>query len=226
MLDYGRAALWHQVCSLSLWIGFLARARRKSSFGTTGFHLFSLSCLLLQAETVRSDLQSNVKWLGWKSAPPSPKSWFSREKVGLSPPGRKRVQPQVEQFLGVLFASEGRMECGINSGSSNAAVVLVCCVEEGVEPKGEALDLMGHYWSPNSQIEVAEVSFLHSMVRHSVKDGMRSSVTSEELRVELVLIQIKRSQLRWSVLEASWMPPQGGVSGMSHCPRWRDYVYL
>lgn len=39
------------------------------------------------------------------------------------------------------------MECGINSGSSNAAVVLVCCVEEeeGAEPKGGALDLMGHY---------------------------------------------------------------------------------
>lgn len=65
-------------------------------------------------------------------------------------------QPQVEEFmyLGVLFTSEGSMEHEIDcSGSSNVVYVPVCCVEEGADPKGEALDLLvnlhfyTHLWS-------------------------------------------------------------------------------
>ncbi len=56
--------------------------------------------------------------------------------------------PQVEEFkyLGVLLASEGRMEHEIERWIGAAEMlynrnVPVCCGKEGAEPKGEALDL-------------------------------------------------------------------------------------
>ena len=48
-----------------------------------------------------------------------------------------------------------------------------------------------------SRIQVAEMDFLYRVAGHSLRNGVRSSVTREELGVELLLLHIERSQLRW-----------------------------
>ena len=61
-----------------------------------------------------------------------------------------------------------------------------------------------------SQIQEAEMRFLRRAAGRSLRDGVRSC----ELGVELLLLHIKRSQLKW--LEHLFrMPPSGGVPGMS-----------
>ncbi len=86
--------------------------------------------------------------------------------------------------------------------------VPVCRSEEGEELQGEALDLpvnlrsYGHeLWvmteRTRSQIQAAKMSFLRRVAGCSLRDSMRSSVTREDLRVEPLLLDIERSQLRW-----------------------------
>ncbi|KAK3517424.1 hypothetical protein QTP70_009918 [Hemibagrus guttatus] len=80
---------------------------------------------------------------------------LDRKKVACTLQVGGEVLPQVEEFkyLWVLFTSEGRMDCGLCSDSSNAVYVPVCCGEEGAEPEDEALDLpvnlrsYSHLWS-------------------------------------------------------------------------------
>ncbi len=48
-----------------------------------------------------------------------------------------------------------------------------------------------------SRIQAAEMSFIRRVARRSLRDRVRSSVTREELRVEPLLLDIERSQLRW-----------------------------
>ena len=48
-----------------------------------------------------------------------------------------------------------------------------------------------------STAKSAEMSFLHRVVGRCLRDRVRSSVTQEELGVELLLLHIERSQLRW-----------------------------
>ncbi len=48
-----------------------------------------------------------------------------------------------------------------------------------------------------SRIQAAEMSFLRRVAGCSLRDSMRSSVTREDLRVEPLLLDIERSQLRW-----------------------------
>ncbi len=62
-----------------------------------------------------------------------------------------------------------------------------------------------------SRIQAAEISFLRRVARRSLRDRVRSSVTREELRVEQLLLDIARSQLRW-VRHLFRMPP-GGLPG-------------
>ncbi len=48
-----------------------------------------------------------------------------------------------------------------------------------------------------SRIRAAEISFLHRVAGRFLRDRVRSSITQEELRVEPLLLDIERSQLRW-----------------------------
>lgn len=59
------------------------------------------------------------------------------------------------------------------------------------------------------------MGFLYRMAGHSLRDKARSSVTWEELRVELLLLDIERRQAR-RLGYLYWMPPWVGVLGMPH----------
>lgn len=48
-----------------------------------------------------------------------------------------------------------------------------------------------------SQIQLAEMSFLHRVTGLTLRDRVRSSDIRRELGVQLLLICVKRSQLRW-----------------------------
>ncbi|KAK3514114.1 hypothetical protein QTP70_005118 [Hemibagrus guttatus] len=125
---------------------------------------------------------------------------------------------QVEEFkyLGVLFMSEGRMDCEIDRWIGAAAAVLpaMCwsvVVKKELSRKAKLLIYQSIYvptltyghelWVMHerirSRIQAAEMSFLHRVVGHSLRDRVRSSVTREELRVESLLLHIERGQLRW-----------------------------
>ncbi|KAK3518448.1 hypothetical protein QTP70_000651 [Hemibagrus guttatus] len=86
-----------------------------------------------------------------------------------------------------------------------------------------------------SRIQAAEMSFLCRVAGHSLRDRVRSSVTREELGVELLLLHIERGQLR--LLGHLFRMPPGHLPGevFGACPmgkrprgrprtRWRDYV--
>lgn len=45
--------------------------------------------------------------------------------------------------------------------------------------------------------QAAEISFFRRVVRRSLRDRVRSSVTREELGVELLLLYVKSCQVRW-----------------------------
>ncbi len=55
------------------------------------------------------------------------------------------------------------------------------------------------------------MSFLHRVAWRSLRDRVRSSVTREELRVEPLLLDIERSQLRW--LGHLFQMPPGHLPG-------------
>ncbi|KAK3510350.1 hypothetical protein QTP70_004939 [Hemibagrus guttatus] len=86
-----------------------------------------------------------------------------------------------------------------------------------------------------SQIQAAEMSFLRRVVGRSLRNRVRSSVTQEELGVELLLLHIKRGQLRW--LRHLFRMPLGCLPGevFQASPTvkrpqgrfrtcWRDYI--
>ncbi len=72
-----------------------------------------------------------------------------------------------------------------------------------------------------SRIQAAEMSFLRRVAGRSLRDRVRSSVTREELRVEQLLLDIKRSQLRW--LGHLFRMPPGCLPGevFQVCPTGR-----
>ncbi len=57
-----------------------------------------------------------------------------------------------------------------------------------------------------SWIQAAELSIFHRVAGCSHRDRVRSSVTQEDLGVELLLLHIERSQLRW-LGHLYWIPP-------------------
>ncbi len=125
--------------------------------------------------------------------------------------------PQVEEFkyLGVLFMSEGRMEREIDRRSGAASAVMrlmVCRGEEGAELQGKALDLpvnlrsYSHLWlwavGHDRKDKIPDTGGRNELSPQGgwalpLRDRVRSSVTWEELRIEPLVLDTERSQLRW-----------------------------
>ncbi|TWW63116.1 hypothetical protein D4764_03G0001240 [Takifugu flavidus] len=172
---------------------------------------------------------------------------------------RKKVECLLrvkEEFkhLGVLFTSEGRMEREINRWIS-AAPAVMRTLHQSVEVKRELsrkakLSIYRSIFVPTltfghelwvmtertrSRVQAAEMSFLRRVAGPSLRDRVRSSAIREELGVELLLLRVERSQMRWLGNQVR-MPP-GRLPGevFRACPsgrrplgrprtRWRDYV--
>uniref|UniRef100_A0A8C6KY55 Reverse transcriptase domain-containing protein n=1 Tax=Nothobranchius furzeri TaxID=105023 RepID=A0A8C6KY55_NOTFU len=169
---------------------------------------------------------------------------------------RDEVLPQVEEFkyLGVLFISEGKLEREIDSRIGAASAVMRALYRSVVVKRElsqkEKLSIYRSIYVPTltyghelwvvtertrSQIEAAEISFLHRVAGLSLRDRVRSSVIREGLGVDPLLLHIKRRQLRW-IWHLVRMPP-GRLPGevfqsrpTGRRPkgrprtRWRDYV--
>ncbi|GAA6111505.1 uncharacterized protein LOC111191400, partial [Tachysurus ichikawai] len=181
---------------------------------------------------------------------------LSRKRVACPLQDSGELLPQVEEFkyLGVLFTSEGRMEREINRRIGVSSAVMRSIYRSAVVKRKLScktkLSIYQSIYVPTltyghelwvmtertrSRIQAAEMSFLHRVAGRSLRDKVRSSVTREELRVEPLLLHIKRSQLRW--LGHLFRIPLGRHSGevFRACPtgrrlrgrprtRWRDYV--
>ena len=84
-----------------------------------------------------------------------------------------------------------------------------------------------------SQVQAAEISFLHRVAGLSLRERVRSSVIREELGVDPLLLCVARSQARW-LGHLVRMPPgrlpgevfRAHPTGRRGRPRtrWRDYV--
>ncbi|KAK3513103.1 hypothetical protein QTP70_001397 [Hemibagrus guttatus] len=182
---------------------------------------------------------------------------LDRKKVACTLQVGGEVLPQVEEFkyLGVLFTSEGRMDCEIDRRIGAAAAVMRAMyrsvvVKKELSRKAKLLIYQSIYtptltyghevWvmteRVRSQIQVAKMSFLRRVAGCSLRDRVRSSVTREELGVQPLLLHIERGQLRW--LGHLFRMPPGRLPGevFRACPtgkrprgrprtRWRDYVF-
>ncbi|KAK3538466.1 hypothetical protein QTP86_003694 [Hemibagrus guttatus] len=181
---------------------------------------------------------------------------LDRKKVACTPQVGGEFLPQVEEFkyLGVLFMSEGRMDREIDRWIGAAAAVMrpmyrSVVVKKELSRKAKFSIYQSIYcptltyghelWVMTkrirSRIQAAEMSFLRRVARRSLRDRVRSSVTREELGVELLLLHNERGQLRW--LGHLFRMPRGCLLGevFRACPtgkrprgrprtRWRDYV--
>ncbi|KAK3544065.1 hypothetical protein QTP86_000871 [Hemibagrus guttatus] len=182
---------------------------------------------------------------------------LDRKKVACTLQVGEEVLPQVEEFkyLGVLFTSEGRMDREIDRRIGAAAAVMrsmyrSVVVKKELSQKAKLLIYQSIYaptltyghelWvmteRVRSRIQAAEMSFLRRVAGRSLRDRVRSSVTREELGVELLLLHIERGQLGW--LGHLFRMPPGRLPGevFRACPtgkrprgrprtRWRDYVF-
>ena len=131
---------------------------------------------------------------------------------------REDVLPQVEEFkyLGVSFTSEGRREREIDRRIGAASAVMrtlhrSVVVKRELSRKAKFSILRsifvptltyGHeLWvvteRTRSRIQAAEMSFLRRVAGLSLRDRVRSSAIQEELGVELLLLRVEKSQLRW-----------------------------
>ncbi|KAK3559562.1 hypothetical protein QTP86_013728, partial [Hemibagrus guttatus] len=179
---------------------------------------------------------------------------LDRKKVVCTLQVGGEALPQVEEFkyLEVLFTSEGRMDREIDRQIGAAAVMR--SMYRSVVMKKELsrkvkLSIYQSIYVPTltyghdlwvmtervrSRIQAAKMSFLHRVAGRSLRDRVRSSVTREELGVELLLLHIERGQLRW--LRHLFRMPPGRLSGevFRACPtrkrprgrprtRWRDW---
>ncbi|KAK3537233.1 hypothetical protein QTP70_003994 [Hemibagrus guttatus] len=181
---------------------------------------------------------------------------LDRKKVACTLQVGGEFLPQVEEFkyLGVLFTREGRMDRQIDRWISAAAAVMrsmyrAVVVKKKLSRKAKLSIYQSNYvptltyghelWVMTerirSRIQAAEMSFLRRVAGRSLRDRVRSSVTWEELGVQLLLFHIERGQLRW-LRHLFWMP-QGRLPGevFRACPlgkrprgrprtRWGDYV--
>ncbi|KAK3564905.1 hypothetical protein QTP86_030846, partial [Hemibagrus guttatus] len=182
---------------------------------------------------------------------------LDRKKVACTLQVGEEVLPQVEEFkyLGVLFTSEGRMDCEIDRRIGAAAAVMRSMYRSVVVKKELSwkakLSIYQSIYVPTltyghelwvmtkrvrSRIQAAKMSFLRRVAGRSLRDRVRSSVTREELGVEPLLLHIERGQLRW--LGHLFRMPPGRLPGevFRACPigkrprgrprtRWRDYVF-
>ncbi|KAK3565055.1 hypothetical protein QTP86_032480, partial [Hemibagrus guttatus] len=164
---------------------------------------------------------------------------LDRKKVACTLQVGEEFLPQVEEFkyLVVLFMSEGRMDREIDRWIGAAAAVMrsiyrPVVVKNELSRKAK-LSIYQSIYVPTLTygyelwIQVAKMSFLRRVAGCSLSYRVKISVTLEELGVKLLLLHIKRGQLRW-LRHLLWMPP-------GHLPRevfrarprtgWRDYGY-
>ncbi|KAK3534999.1 hypothetical protein QTP70_001957 [Hemibagrus guttatus] len=165
---------------------------------------------------------------------------LDRKKVACTLQVGEEFLPQVEEFkyLVVLFMSEGRMDREIDRWIGAAAAVMrsiyrPVVVKNELSRKAK-LSIYQSIYVPTLTygyelwIQVAKMSFLRRVAGCSLSYRVKISVTLEELGVKLLLLHIKRGQLRW-LRHLLWMPP-------GHLPRevfrarprtgWRDYGFV
>ncbi len=181
---------------------------------------------------------------------------ISRKKVACQLQVGGEFLPQVEEYkyLGVLFTSERRVEREFDRQICAASAVMRSMYRSVVMKKelsckaklsiyrsiyiptltyGHELWVMTERTS--SRIQADEMSFLRRVAGRSLRDRVRSSVTREELRVEPLLLDIERSQLRWLghlfrmppgclPVEVFWVRPTGRRLQGRPRTRWRDFV--
>ncbi|KAI3360392.1 hypothetical protein L3Q82_002306 [Scortum barcoo] len=144
------------------------------------------------------------------------------------------VLPQVEEFkyLGVLFMSEGKMEREIDRWIGAASAVMrsvyrTVVVKEGAESERRSSRFTDHIY-PRSHltyghelwvmtrkdkiawIQAAEMSFLCRVAGRSLRDRVRSSVTSGGARSRAAAPSYREESAevaRASVSDAPWTPP-------------------
>ncbi|KAK3507851.1 hypothetical protein QTP70_001422 [Hemibagrus guttatus] len=260
-----------QGCPLSpvLFIVFMDRISRRSQ-GLEGVRfgdhrisslIFADDVILLAPSSL--DLQhalgrfaAECEAAGRVSTPKSEAMVLDRKKVACTLQVGGELLPQVEEFkyLGVLFASEGRMDREIDRWIGAAAAVMrsmyrSVVVKKELSRKAKLSIYQSIYVSTltyghelwvitervRSRIQAAEMSFLCRVAGRSLRDRVRSFVTREELGVEPLLLHIKRGQLRW--LGHLFRMPPGRLPGevFRACPTgkrprgrprtcWRDYV--
>ncbi|KAI3362094.1 hypothetical protein L3Q82_012420 [Scortum barcoo] len=204
----------------------IARGWRESSLGTTGFHL----CFLQMLASSSQDLQYVLEWFAAEceaagmtiSTSKSEAMVLDRKRVARPLWVGGEVLPQVEEFkyLGVLFMSEGKLECEIDRRIGAASPVMQSvCWTFVVKSKGEALYLPVSLHSTlicDDRRSLENTSSQNEfppcrVAGRSLRDRVRSSVTREELQsLKLPLLRIERSELRW---RCSRHVPLGGGPG-------------
>ncbi|MED6243916.1 hypothetical protein ATANTOWER_029952 [Ataeniobius toweri] len=76
---------------------------------------------------------------------------------------------------------------------------------------------MGMTERMRSRIQVVEISFLCRVVRHSLRDSVRSSGSGDQSRAAIPPCQEKSAEVaQTSVSDAPWTPPLGCFPGTSH----------
>uniref|UniRef100_A0A8C6MBU3 Reverse transcriptase domain-containing protein n=1 Tax=Nothobranchius furzeri TaxID=105023 RepID=A0A8C6MBU3_NOTFU len=210
------------------------------------------------------DLQLSLEWFAAESEAAGMRICSSksetmvliRKRVECLLRVRDEVLPQMEEFkyLGVLFTSEGKLEREIDRWISAASTAMQAfyrsvVVKRELSQKAKLSIYQSIYISTltyghelwvvtertRSRIQAAEVSFLCRVAWLSLRDRVRSSVIPEWLGVDLLLLHIERSQLRW-LGHLVRMPPeclpgevfQARPTGRRPKGRprtqWRDYV--
>ncbi|TWW63827.1 RNA-directed DNA polymerase from mobile element jockey [Takifugu flavidus] len=171
--------------------------------------------VVLLASSARDLQRSLDRFATACEAPPNPRPWFSTGKRWSAFSGsRRRSCPKWRSSrTSGSFTSEGRMEREIDRRISAASAVMRT-LHRSVSCK---------------------MSFLRRVAGLSLRDRVRSSAIREELGVELLLLRVERSQMRW--LGHLVRIPPGRLPGevFRECPsgrrppgrprtRWRDYV--
>ncbi|XP_061769787.1 uncharacterized protein LOC133560831 [Nerophis ophidion] len=160
--------------------------------------------------------------------------------------------PQVEEFkyLGVFFTSEGIVDCKINRRIGAVSSEMRTLYPSVVVKKAKLAIYRSIYvpiltyghelWvmteRTRSQVQVAEMSFLHRVSELSLRDRVKSSVLREELKVRPLLLHIERSQMtlfrhlvrmppKRLPREVFRARPTGRRPGGRPRTRWEDYVY-
>ncbi len=151
---------------------------------------------------------AGVRRSGWKSQFCVGKRWITPLWVG------SELLPQAKEFKYLLFTSEGKMEMDRRIGAAPAemwALYQTIVVKRELSQKAKLsiyqliyvpTPTCGHeLWvvteRMRSQMQGAEMSFLHRVSGLCFRDKVRSSDTWRELGVEPLLLRVKRSQLRW-----------------------------
>ncbi|XP_058616632.1 uncharacterized protein LOC131530397 [Onychostoma macrolepis] len=244
-----------------LFIIFMDRiSRRSQGLEDVWFGDLTISSLLFADDVVLLAPSDQDLWhaLGWFAAECEAAGMrISTSKSEAMVLSRKKVACPLQvggEFLGVLFTSEGRMEREIDRQIGAASVVMRWMYRSVVVKKELSckakLSIYRSIYVPTltygrelwvmtertrSRIQVAEISFLRRVAGCSLRDRVRSSVTREELRVEQLLLNIERSQLRWLGHlfrmppgrlhgEVFWASPTRRRPQGRPRTRWRDYV--